>query len=57
MIAKDYLNPSMWKSIQKKGYVIVYRCQKCGEIKRNKAAKDDNIDLLISLTVNGSYKI
>ena len=27
----------------KKGYVIVYKCNKCGEIKKNKAANDDKI--------------
>jgi len=38
----------------KKGYVIIYKCKKCGAIRKNKAAKDDNIDLLIKLTaVNG----
>ena len=34
----------------KKGYVIVFRCKKCGAIRRNKAAKDDNMDLLIDLS-------
>ena len=29
----------------KKGYVIVYKCEKCGQTRKNKAAKDDNIDL------------
>lgn len=36
----------------KKGYVIVYKCDKCGKIVKNKAAEDDNNDLLIKLTVN-----
>lgn len=36
----------------KKGYVIIYRCKKCGMIRRNKAAEDDNIELLIQLTAN-----
>ena len=40
----------------KKGYVIVHRCQRCGEYHRNKAAHEakiqpDNLKLLISLTV------
>ena len=35
----------------KKGYIIVYKCKKCGAIRKNKAAKDDNIDLIIKLTV------
>ena len=34
----------------KKGYVIVHRCAKCGEIHKNKAADDDNISLIIKLT-------
>lgn len=35
----------------KKGYIIIYKCDKCGEIRRNKAASDDNMDLIIKLTV------
>ena len=35
----------------KKGFVIVYKCKECGKLHRNKAADDDNKDLLISLTV------
>ena len=39
----------------KKGYVIVHKCTKCGEIKRNRAAHEakdqpDDIKLLIKLT-------
>ena len=34
----------------KKGYVIVFRCKRCGAIRRNKAANDDNMDLIIKLT-------
>ena len=39
----------------KKGFIIVYRCQKCGATVRNKAAypakvQPDDIDLLIKLT-------
>ena len=37
----------------KKGYVIIYKCSKCGKIRKNKAAKDDNFDLIIKLSVNG----
>lgn len=36
--------------IGKKGYVIVFRCQKCGAIRKNKAAEDDNMDLIIELS-------
>ena len=34
----------------KKGYVIVFKCKKCGAIRKNKAAEDDNIDLIIELS-------
>ena len=34
----------------KKGYVIVYKCKKCGKIRKNKAANDDNMELIIELT-------
>lgn len=34
----------------KKGYVIVFRCKKCGRIRKNKAANDDNKDLIIDLS-------
>ncbi|NLY69991.1 MAG: RNHCP domain-containing protein [Clostridiales bacterium] len=39
----------------RRGYMIIYRCKKCGAIKRNKSAHDakiqpDNIDLIIELT-------
>ncbi len=39
----------------KKGFVIVYRCERCGEIHRNRAAHEakvqpDDIGLIIKLT-------
>lgn len=36
----------------KKGYVIIFKCRKCGAIRKNKAAKDDNMDLIIKLSAN-----
>ena len=40
----------------KKGYVIVHRCQKCGQEKQNRAAhmakvQPDDLDFIIKLTV------
>lgn len=35
----------------KKGYVVIFKCKKCGEIRKNKAATDDDKELLISLSV------
>lgn len=34
----------------KKGYVIIFECEKCGKIRKNKAAKDDNMDEIIKLS-------
>ena len=36
--------------INKKGYVIIFKCKKCGMIRKNKAAADDNMDILIELS-------
>ena len=39
----------------KRGFIIIHKCEKCGEIRRNRAALDakaqnDNRSLLIKLT-------
>ena len=39
----------------KKGYVIIFKCETCGQIRKNKAAKDDNMDLLIQLSANHDW--
>ena len=44
------LEPVSMQPDSKKGYVIVFKCKKCGAIRKNKAAKDDNMDLLIELS-------
>ena len=40
----------------KKGWIINFKCEKCGEKSRNKAAGDDNKILLIKLTNPDNYK-
>lgn len=50
------LRPIAVEPDPKKGYIIIHKCDKCGQIKRNKAAVDidtqpDDTELLISLTV------
>ena len=34
----------------KKGFIIYHKCRKCGALRRNKAAKDDDMDKIIELT-------
>ena len=52
---RGILRPIRAEVNPKKGYVIVYKCSKCGEIKRNRAACDarvqpDDLDFVIRLT-------
>lgn len=49
-ICHGLLEPIKVELDSKKGYVIIYCCQKCGMIRKNKAAEDDNRELLIQLT-------
>ena len=44
------LEPIGLEMSNKKGYVIIFKCKKCGAIRKNKAAEDDNMDLLIKLS-------
>ena len=44
------LEPVSVELNSKKGYVIIYKCKKCGKIRKNKAADDDNMDLIIELS-------
>jgi len=46
---KGLLVPIGVESSAKKGYVIVHACSKCGEIKRNKSADDDNFDEILKV--------
>ena len=45
------LEPIGIETNSKKGYVIVFRCKKCGAIRKNKVAEDDNMDEVIKLSV------
>ncbi len=46
------LEPIALETNKKKGYVIIFRCKKCGAIRKNKVAEDDNMDLIIKLSRN-----
>lgn len=52
---RGIMDPVKVEVSAKKGYVILHKCRKCGEIKRNRAAQDarvqpDDLELLIRLT-------
>lgn len=40
----------------KKGYVIVFKCMKCGKIRKNKVAEDDNMELVYEIARRSQYK-
>lgn len=49
------MEPIRVETDPRKGYIITHRCQKCGALRRNRAAHEakiqpDNLRLLISLT-------
>ena len=46
------LEPIGIENNPKKGFVIVYKCKKCGKIRKNISAKDDNMSLIIKLSSN-----
>lgn len=52
---KGLLVPIECKPSAKKGYVITYKCEKCGKLHNNKSAQDDSTKALFSV-MNGSYK-
>ncbi len=40
----------------KKGYVIIFKCKKCGAIRKNKVAEDDNMELIYQIVKNKSLR-
>lgn len=36
----------------KKGKIIIFKCIKCGQIRKNKTADDDNLDLIYKIMQN-----
>lgn len=44
------LKPIGIEKTKKDNYKIIFKCEKCGEIKKNICAEDDNIDKIIELS-------
>lgn len=53
---KGLLEPIGVEIDGKKGYVILYKCQKCGQLHRNKSAQDDNFDSILKIMDQSSKK-
>lgn len=39
----------------KKGYIIIFKCKKCGQIRKNKVAEDDNMELIYKIIKSKQY--
>ncbi|MBP3285285.1 MAG: RNHCP domain-containing protein [Clostridia bacterium] len=50
------LKPIGLENNAKKGYTIIYQCEKCGAIRKNKMANDDDFDLLMKIVAENSFK-
>lgn len=51
---KGIQRPVAVEQSSKKGYVVVYKCDKCGAITRNKSAEDDDFEELLNIAKNYS---
>ncbi|MDD4188039.1 MAG: RNHCP domain-containing protein [Bacilli bacterium] len=49
-ICHGILNPIGIEKSKKSDYKIIFKCDKCGEYKKNIMALDDNMDLIIELS-------
>ena len=53
---KGVLKPIAIENSSKKGYIIIFKCDKCGEVSRNKSADDDDFDKMLEISRNNSLK-
>ncbi len=52
---KGILKPIDLEYSQNKGYVLVYKCTKCGQTHKNKVANDDSREMITKVS-NKTYK-
>ena len=52
---KGILKPIDLEYSQNKGYVIIYRCEKCHQLHKNKVAEDDNKEIIRKVS-NKTYR-
>lgn len=55
-ICHGLLKPIDIEISSKKGYIIVFKCIKCGKIRKNKMADDDNMELVYKIIKENSMK-
>lgn len=40
-----------------KGHILIYRCDRCGEVKRNRTAPDDDFDLILRIQADQAARL
>ena len=53
---RGVLKPIAVENNAKKGYVIVFKCEKCGQVSRNKSAEDDDFEKMLEISRLNSYR-
>ena len=50
---ENFVKVDVWGESEKypKYHILHFKCKKCGAIRKNKVADDDNMDLVINLSV------
>lgn len=54
---RGLLIPINVENNSKKGQVIIFRCKKCGQIRKNKVAEDDDFDTIIKVVEQSKFLI
>lgn len=54
-LCKGILKPIDIEKAKKDTYKIIYKCNKCGMIKKNIVAEDDNFDIILSIMKKDFY--
>lgn len=53
---KGILEPIAIEDSSKKGYIINFKCKKCGKITRNKMATDDDFSKMLEIARNNANR-
>ena len=53
---RGVLKPIAVENSAKKVYVIVFKCDKCGQVSRNKSAEDDDFEKMLEISRLNSYR-
>lgn len=40
-----------------KGHILIYRCERCGAVKRNRAAPDDDLDRILQVQAEQAARL